>query len=557
VCDIFLSIYSTASIVAQNAGKLMGYLPGDLGDMGLASLTFSQVLTLLSGTCNTTALTKLLKRKELFDWPVSFEVQGHLELCARLLSCGQRYYISDAECRLVEDPEALLLSMIEAPEDDDTPEWVLFRERKLAKVPTCSPSIVLASPFYEYILAPLSRLIDRQHFQLHGSLPILNALYELPISALKQSDIKIQNIALLQILGACTELFPSGACWASISQSSWKELRLDSDNLTKRFRQIRCCTPDDLAGIVSLVVSMLEMHGGPSGEADVQRWTTICLMHLADSTAVIRILYKGRASEFGALEKVWRRLWNIIFRSDLRYKNQTKVICDQSIGSLVCNLLTRLIRHRCTDMVYTQDQGSKYRATATFLYKRQLDIWLLPFFSDTSSISSSTPFELISEILRVVPLCDSGRDAISTTSILQDCTSSQTRRVNLVNYCLQVLSEKDSDTLSGPISLCLAVLIHGPRVFDNMIGLNNQNLEFPLRYEASDHGVLSFVRSRSDVAGQLVRITPTFWRILWMEQRPCIPQLSHNEYMLCFDSVSSEQIMLHTLVAKEFGFVFH
>lgn len=112
-CPTFLLI----RIVCQVAGRLQGRMPGDLGNVGEASLSPPQLeslLTLVFADVEKLNLeTKLLSprssKKEVSWQPLAHRQRRLLELVSRLLACAQRIYWAQVDFRAMENPSKCLI----------------------------------------------------------------------------------------------------------------------------------------------------------------------------------------------------------------------------------------------------------------------------------------------------------------------------------------------------------------------------------------------------------------------------------------------------------------
>ena len=377
-------------LVCQTAGRLEGLLPGDLGNLGTASLDAEQindllqlvavdteiekvgassqvqmprqqtgrVVSLISKSTRTPSSTSQSKRKEVVQL-VGSRSRRHFELCARLLACAQGLHWSDAEWNALQDPTEEYLRDIPhclGPED-------AFMDPPTRTILCCALTDVVRSPWMLNIAGPLWSCCDKLAngqtlVELLGTLdaagsatsnaiasqsddcpfsPILRLLSEKNPVAPKSA------VPYLQLVCACAEIYPLGECWTSKAQHYWHKYT-PRDQFMEDSTCCNGCTPNDMALVVFLVMKILEASGGPNGDQQTQAWALTCLIRLTESSALVKFASERKEELLTILSIVWQRVWHTVFNSDLRYRSYTRCAQSDSIGELVLVLLSEMVR---------------------------------------------------------------------------------------------------------------------------------------------------------------------------------------------------------------------
>ena len=433
-------------LVAQTAGALQGLMPGDLGDLGMASLKLRQVAALLG-----LVMADQGKLDEI-KYPLAHNHRAQLELIARLVACAQRLHLSRTEWKEMEDPTENLISFVE-----ELTHAGPFQRPRLGKPEEASISVeeVAKSHFFDQVLRRLYQVAPGNDSGLPSKpLPLLEHFAKDQSNT--RGDSKVL-IPLLQIVGACAETFPSGSCWATDSQR-WHKLPPVNIEANEDVLQVSASSPDDLSVVVDIVASVLQLHGGHTGGRETQRWTLLCLMRLTEASAAQSYLSRNTSTEFASLRLAWRRVWSIIFRSDLRYAAYTKAATAGSNGDLVLLLVTGMVRHFCVDPDIRWSNSIPTRQ-ASFLFRRQVDLWKLPIFSGVEMVVVPSLFNLVTTVLFSVGLSNQGKDWIG--NVLVSDGKGNTRRHRLLSLCPLSASESGSKDLIGAAMICCAALVHG------------------------------------------------------------------------------------------------
>jgi hypothetical protein len=463
VSPCFLCI---ARHVLQVAGTLQGLMPGDLGDLGAASWTLEKAIRLLG-------ILTLADNMETGSSSIgSNDVNTtKLELIARVMACTQRLYLSDAAWSKSEDPTQELISIIE---DSAHVDDFLRPQMGNPDEDSYAPALIAKSPFVDLILGHLYRLAPGSptlETVPSGASPDeigQSSLSNPLLLYLAQNDDNVRTnskdlVKLLQIVTACAEAFPSGSCWMTRTQR-WCELGPVDDELDEDILQVNAGTPDDLAVVVYVVANILELHGGHTGDHDTRRWTLLCLLRFTEASAIQSYLSRDAPEEFASLRLAWRRVWTIVFRSDLRYAALTKTAVAGSNGELVLLLLTELARQFCMDPDLRWSNSIPSRQ-GSFLFHRQIDIWSLPVFTNDGLVGIPSPFELVVAVLFSVGLSDQGKDmmgdALPAGGPENRTSLHGTRRYRLLCMCLRVLHVSETEKVIGTAVACIAALVHG------------------------------------------------------------------------------------------------
>ena len=484
------------SIVCQEAGRLRGLLPGELGRLGsTASIDREQLeilLPLVMSSLSKVELTLTTKKRVLWKG-LDVTRQRHLELCSRLLACYQRLFLVEEEWKLLGDPNDFLARMTNELSRDKDDLMQLPQEHRY---PVCPPGVLVKSPWIQLVLQPIleslpnskienmvvesaATLVPDQHAQNLNRDPMTNDKLHIfnhplldcinPSSNQNRVDSKILA-PLLLLVSATAEAFPSGRCWTSSSQKNWNSMEPD-DSIKDDIMHINGCSPNDFALLIHTITNVLEAVGGPTGDPEVQTLALLCLVRLTDAHGVIVACRRGKMSD---VECAWRQVWSTLFRSDLRYAAYTANATEGSCGELVLILLTEMVHRWCTDpMMFFSDSASLKQSA--FLYRNQSQLWLLPAFSKGTRPRPRHLFELVCIFLHRLALSDEGRDNIQDSTPLlagegsTDDASQRAlgRRYRLLCLCLETLSSMDPMNmlanhrkLTEVISACIAALIN-------------------------------------------------------------------------------------------------
>lgn len=468
-----LNNYILAHIfISQLKGKLQGMIDGDMGDLARATLKGKQISALLDLVMNDAG--KVLNFKEGKQgrdaiWsPLSIRQRRHLELIARLMAIAQREYLVQAEMAMIDDPNEALTKFLKVREEG-TDEW---SDPNLLEDYVCPQEVFVESPFMRYVMHGLchSTTLVGESDNSRGS-SVLIALRN------KAPQLPTSPIISLSVICACTQLFPAGECWTSSTTKNWQHLsHLDSTN--NDFLYCHYSSPNDLEPILTLLAEMLEVFGGPGGDMTVQSWTLVVLSSLTEVFEALHTNRSFRVSEFSCLKDLWRRIWRILFRSDLRYTIYAESSVENSFGDLVLNLITKIINSKCTDPLLLVP-GSLPTKKVSFIYDNQSHVWALPTFKNCKGVSSLLPLKLICAVLAVAGLSDSGGDEIDTslarTSFVDSEILLMGRRKRLIYFCLgclQKFSQSIETSYKNAASAAMAIfaLIDGSAaIYTNQI----------------------------------------------------------------------------------------
>ncbi|CAJ1910219.1 unnamed protein product [Cylindrotheca closterium] len=411
--------------VSQVAGDYQGMLTGDMGRLGKATMSDQHINDFLDLVMEDSVRNLIYdeshqgKRTINHKWiKPDLKQQRHLEVVARLLAIAQRRYLAQAELSLMgESVEEGLGKYLKVREDNST-VWVNPKPQ-VAK--PCPPDVFVESPFVKHVVKRLianSQLAaiakqnsgsERATIQSKADFKVLEYLQQ--TGHVPQGT----QVGLLAIVCACIEMFPAGDCWTSmIGCDSWLRCPSPSNELHGGVLYFHPSSLNDLHLLVSAVADLLEANGGPSGNQSLQGWAMIALSRLAESFAAIHSNANCKIKEYDAISATWRRVWRTLLRTDLRYHVYTKVSTTDSLGELVLALLKKMVDMRCTDpQMLLQDAFPGKRKS--FMYENQHQLWALPAFGDIQKVTSITALSLITSILAVVGLSNSGNDMIDTS----------------------------------------------------------------------------------------------------------------------------------------------
>ena len=458
--------------VCQTAGKLQGLMPGDLGDLKGASLSSKKVCGLMD-----LLLGQIVKQGETVNvWPVNAQLRLQFELTARLLACSQRQYLSRSEWKQWKDPiqeSALIVDQEPSPND------YLRIDRKLLRNDVCPVDVRARSPFIEGVLRFLfsssSSLAATSESmspsQVEGESEgtqrsLLDKLIHLASTEENGTTTPADSktiTASLRIITLCATTLPSGACWTSNTHHNWHVLPpVDSETGDVSHLYLSACSTEDLVLVIEAVSGVLERFGVASGNDEVQRWVLHCLRSLTISTSALVLLSSHDAGLCACLEASWRRVWALLFRTDLRYRAWTKAPSAGSKGELVLHLLLDIVRNPCVDSVVDSRNDSPTVRRSAFVFVQQTDIWNLPVFSQTGC-SIVAPFLLLYAVLSSVGLSEYGKDVIADTaseSLAPESGVAVNRRSRLAMFCTCAL-DCENPGLTAVASACIGALVQG------------------------------------------------------------------------------------------------
>jgi hypothetical protein len=322
-------------------------MPGDLGDLGAASWTLEKAIRLLG-------ILTLTDNMETGSSSVgSNDVNtAKLELIARVMACAQRLYLSDAAWSKSKDPTQELISFIE---DSAHVDDFLRPQTGNPDEDSYAPALIAKSPFVDLILGHLYRLAPGS--PTFESAPAGASLDEIGQSSLSypllvhlaQNDDNVRtNSKDLVKLFRLRLLAPKLSEWILLDDANAAVCELGSvDDELDDILQVNVATPDDWPS--SYVVANILSYMVAIGDHDTRRWTLLCLLRFTEASAIQTYLSRDAPGEFASLRLAWRRVWTIVFRSDLRYAALTKTAVTGSNGELVLLLLTELARQFCMD----------------------------------------------------------------------------------------------------------------------------------------------------------------------------------------------------------------
>lgn len=462
------------SIVCQVAGNLRGQMPGDLGEVGTGSLSYKTMNNLLD-----VLLQSLVAQPITSTGKISTSHIAQVVLTARLLACAQRKYLLYNEWN---EHNYELQTVLSAVQNQTEKSGIPAVDRADDLHPICCPKTLLESPVVNHLFRHISPFVTNnttaRTIRTEDDTPLSQEDNEdrsneservvnswktvLAMSAGNEFPNEKTLIAVLQVLCAAVELHPLGACWASSAQNNWT---LNSGigeclSASETFISLFGCSSCDLAFVVDTVCSILETYGGFNASSEIQEWTLICLSKLSIATELHSISFPDVTD---SLQIAWRKVWIILFSSDMCYAARTKVTLSGSIGDLVVRLLTQMVRFSCTDLSH---RSEAYRRDS-FLVNNQGEIWNLPAFVRCERNNLSV-LVLMYAFLERLGLRD-GNDSIGST--MYDTEGWQRRiqeygggrRSRLACYCLcfvdLLLDGQKNEALVSILSTCLAALV--------------------------------------------------------------------------------------------------
>lgn len=506
--------------VCETAGNLQGMLPGDLGDMGKASLNEDKIFQLLQMVLSDASLESYLslstsdngmkkKKKSARDTsterrrsskrgrqehegggvdsisklnPLSKRERRYLELSARILRCAQRYFLMDAERNASKDnndntdnndlSDIIIEDCVKTNNDDDDDDdssgtnhsydglsskrciasvdkladcpWVTFLMkgmcshtsfgssstsyrgdhshkaiRSLGDIPKMAASKQQAQDILTNgkKSSKSMNLVTKTSFG-GDDFEMRSALQKYLCDSPRKVTNPVQVRVYLQIICACAEIFPRGECWSSTNmwyRSTFSPMDNNADLFTEGGDSSYCnaCSSSDMAALIHSITDILCRYGTTGGDLNVQMWALICLTKLTECSN-IAMRYWKKQNSWSLNDDVpfaWQRVWNILYRHDLRYVSYTSNALTGSHGELVLVLLTEIMKGSLTSMKGEMD--AKHNLTTPFLRKNQDKVWNLPVFKSAAGIQISAPFEFISMLLNRAGLVEGESDAFT------------------------------------------------------------------------------------------------------------------------------------------------
>ncbi|KAG7361239.1 phosphatidylinositol 3- and 4-kinase [Nitzschia inconspicua] len=454
--DAFNKYLLAHLFVSQVAGNIQGRLSDDLGDLGAASLSEKHLTELLrlvvgstskvletsesnAGTSNRRTRNQKSPGQTLWR-RLDLRQRRHLELASRLLACAQRLFLAREGAK--ELPIDKLKSLVTA---SNTGRDGLSPSKYMPGHPRLSVEVLSRSPWMSTIVSGLVATLNIASSNLptkNGRVDTSEIMHDslLPAIDLLVIDNSIQQkesvLSCLAIVAACCECFPYGQCWASSPAENWQQQIFENENVV----QIHACSQSDLGLLLHLLSDLLETNGRPDSESSVQSWILVCLTKLAGITPLI---YKNKdyfVSGSRLLIPSWQRIWKLLFRKDLKYIAQVKVVCENSIADLVCILLTEMVRWKCTETRRTA--GEEWEDNySSFLFKNQHDVLIMEHLRSESTLAARSPFELVSLLIQCVGIAEPTLRTVGNVVNWESPTMLQSIRQRLVRFSLRCLEE--------------------------------------------------------------------------------------------------------------------
>lgn len=535
--------------MAQVAGKIQGLIDGDLGYLGSASLTERQLMDLLDLGMNdvvkafdkdSNAMTmgrkRRLNRSNQEAWcPVDDRLQLQLEVVTRLLSCAQRLYISRESWDALDNPEETLEALLKVPSPNEDDEWITPNLPEAQELPT---GVLANSPWMHLVLR---KLIGRKYGDIEqekgavddrkdesSSPSIRNPLNVVLEIVAKNAEAFKSPIPYLAIVGACTEIFPAGECWASSATENWHSF-IPEDKLRGELIWCHGSSAFDLVSLLSILSTLLEDNGLPDSDSRTQYWILLTLTKLTEITTILvqRLSEsQNNRNEVKSLTMIWRRIWKTLLRSDLRYTSFNN-LGENTLGEIFVILLTEIISRRCTDLLDRTTNGSEDRQSS-FIFEQQKCIWTLLLRKPVvfTRVGSRAQFELILSVSKFVGISDSKHVEESETPLRQELL-----RLSLSSFKAVVVGRNVSDLnrsgrrqLIQAVASCIVCLVNGSA--PSMPYSLSTTSRFALT-QWGDHALLNKEKKAFD-AFQLENHSGLYLKLLWdsREKRDEDPDLS-------------------------------
>lgn len=555
--------------VCEIAGKMQGLLPGDLGDIGRASLSPSQVDSILAMLTSdkqmaetfpviATDAAKSRKRKRQSssggqkikrqgaEWSsLTRRQRRHLELSARLLYCAQRYWVARKEVTSSSDPTDMVLFGEDVSGQDtaaldasDSPFLLQIASKLCAKrflpkieendpaltAPTATMTMTQTAARARSLRGDTHDPSDLASFTCDSSaLPMMRALAVIvEASGSKFVSAPSSLVAYLRLLCACADAFPSGSCW-SLDNKSWKEYQASNVVLPHTVRQ-KVASSVDTASIVYIALTILVSNGGASGDANVQMWALTCLLKLTGpSLFACREVKTDKEREAAmTMVSVWKDVYKALLRSDLKYASYTASAYEGSLGELVLMLLTEINSLLLTNPNLPALFSSSSSVSRSNLSSADPKIWTLPAFRDATQVQTRAPFELIAQTIRRAGLLEHGSDAINRSALgttenllevfgeeegsdVQISQLAQSRRFRLLVFCLRFIQE--AATVRPSDSTLRHIIPIACECATVLIGRNQTS--FPTSFSFCGKSIFGVVDTARDFLNYQPRMLPT------------------------------------------------
>eukprot|EP00979_Chaetoceros_neogracilis_P008975 scaffold2016_cov268-Chaetoceros_neogracile.AAC.5 len=483
------------------AGNIQGLFPGDLGDLGSATVDrekLEQLKEMLLSENNLEAFSSMAIRRDStsiqrrpFDrhridlkrrktgagvvqeqfTPLSRPARKYLELCARVLRCLQRLHVADTEKSSASNLTTYLVEQCINGSSRGLRQCEKWVDEKRCNELPLSPFIeIIAKACFGTIIS--TEIRESASIEMSAS-PIeiecerssqvdsesnlqsekCDLLLQLPMLMLFRDDNSKDPddstlIVYLQLLAAFAEMFPRGDCWAStnacyqtdVSPLDWN----GEEYLGGGVSYCNACSTTDMAAIVYSLSLVLARYGGTSGSPCVQMSALICLLKMTDASHISSKYSRKSNDDVDVLSLAWRCVWDRILQSELRYHSSTAQV-DSSfigVGELVIMLLTEIVKGSLTDSICCNGVQAYARI-------EQDNIWSLPIFSTALDLRSSVPFELASVVINCVGLvegsaesiCTRGIDSTLQTMFKVESEGGRERHFRLAHFCVQFISQ--------------------------------------------------------------------------------------------------------------------
>lgn len=505
-------------------------LPGDLGNIGKASLNEEKILKLCEMLLSDSSLdvsfnddskdpktssqqpsrssSKHRHRVSKFT-PLTKKERRYLELVARLLRCAQRFFLMRAERNssknlmedLIEDctksnnvedefgtnsydglsSDRCILSV----DDLSHCPWVIFLMKSLCSSSGSKESISGETLDVSQSTQSMKHSVMKTKPRPYNQERIFRTddiLVHPMIKAVKiyidKTDPRstpnyMQLRVYLQIICACAEVFPRGECWSSSnewfkSSVSPFDCHTHCDLLDSKMGMVsycNACSSSDMAAMIHAVTDVLCSIGTVSGDLKLHMWAFLTLLKLTECSVIANKYWEksNTSKETDQVPQAWRRVWDTIFRQDLRYISYTSTASTSSLGEVILMLLTEIVKWSLTS--FKRELQLKNNK---FLETQQSKVWNLPMFASAEKIQTSAPFELLSVMLNFLGVAEGQNDAfkvITNDNIEFGNVNEKDRRSRIICFCVDFIKkavQRDKGSLlrrvTPYIGSCLACL---------------------------------------------------------------------------------------------------
>ncbi len=479
-------------------------LPGDLGNIGKASLNEEKILKLCEMLLSDSSLdvsfnddskdpktssqqpshsSKHHHKVSKFT-PLKKKERRYLELVARLLRCAQRFFLMRAERdsskNLIEDliedctksnngedefgtnsydglsSDRCILSI----DDLSHSPWIIFLMKSLCGISGSKESISSELDVSQSTQS-MKRSVMKTKPRSHNQETILSTDDILAYPMIKAANIFIDKTdprstpnyvqlrVYLQIICACAEVFPRGECWSSSNewfQSSFSpfDCHSHSDLLDSKMGMVsycNACSSSDMAAMIHAVTDVLCSIVTVSGDLKLHIWAFLTLLKLTECS-VIANKYWGESTTSKETDQV-PQAWRRVW--DTIFRQDLGYISYTSTAST--SSLGEVILMLLTEIVkwsLTSFKRELQLNNNKFLEQQQSKVWNLPMFKLAEKIQTSAPFELLSVMLNFVGVAEGQNDAfrvITNDNIEFGNFNVKDRRRRIIYFCVDFIKK--------------------------------------------------------------------------------------------------------------------